>query len=366
MRYQRWIEIDRMRLNNNIRAIRNVTLNAPIIAMVKGNCYGLGLRTMVPLLHDNGVTAFGVVGIEEALIVRELCPKDTIINFESALIDDIRLFIQNNIVLSIMSPYDFHVISKYVTNKSMRVQVIVKINTGLNRWGCSVSDAISILKRLGVSKNITLIGLVTTLTENKQKDDEAIQIMNAFHMRAQDFGLQNLFLSYASSHAICSKKLSNFETIRPGISLWGIYPDNISMELRNLFLSPVFSLKSRVALVRKIKRGDRVLYKDSYCAIKDVLLGVVPIGYAQGYSSLFLGAYVLVRGVKCPVIGVSMSTTLINLSKISTPQKYEEVALIGEQKGNSITLEELSSISRLSPYAVMNQFSSNVPRVVLD
>lgn len=366
MSYQRYIEINKSFLKNNILSLRNKIRNAPIIAMVKGNCYGLGIETMLPLLIENELTTFGVTGIYEALEAKRVCPSSSVINFESATAEEIDVLVRNETILSIMSFQDFKIIEKYIRRTPHKMQVIIKVNTGLNRWGCTMSETIKIAKEINRLNNVYLLGLVTTLTEKFKADLISIQQVQRLKNELSSLGYDNLFISFASSQAICNLNINNYETVRTGISMFGIYPDDEARKLRTIELTPVFELKSRIALIRMVKRGDYLLYKETFRTPKNSRIAVIPLGYTHGYSSLLKGAQVLIAGKRYPIIGISMSTILVDVSSSTQCRPGDAVTLIGKQGNEEITLEELGNLSGQSPYSLISMLSDQLPRVVLD
>jgi alanine racemase len=157
---------------------------------------------------------------------------------------------------------------------------------------------------------------------------------------------------------------------RPGIAVYGIEPSE-KKELQ-LGLKPVLSWASQLVSVHHIKTGDVVSYNATWKAKRPSLIGVVPVGYADGYSrSLSNKGSILCRGRRVPIVGtVCMDYFMVDLTDAekadSEIQSGEPVVLIGEQKSESITAQEIADQRGTITYEVLTNISDRVPRMYLE
>jgi alanine racemase len=186
------------------------------------------------------------------------------------------------------------------------------------------------------------------------------EVLDAFRRH----GIEPRFLHMANSSAICNYPEAHFNMVRPGIVLYGAYPDAaLSDRLR---LTPVMSWLSRVASVRTIGQGVSLSYTRTYVTTRTTRIAYIPVGYADGYPvGLSNRGTVLVRGVKCPVVGrVCMEWILVDVTDLADVQPDEEVFLIGSAGGDAkITADELAVQAGTIPYEILCGVSRRVPRL---
>jgi alanine racemase len=154
--------------------------------------------------------------------------------------------------------------------------------------------------------------------------------------------------------------------LRPGIALYGIMPP--SRHPPKIELEPVLSFRSHLVMLHRLQTGEAVSYNGIWKAKRESLIGVVPVGYADGFQRVFSNnAEVLCRGQRTPVVGtVCMDYFMIDLTDVETLtgpiEAGEEIVLIGEQQGQSIGADELAQRAATIPYEIFTRISERVPR----
>ena len=169
----------------------------------------------------------------------------------------------------------------------------------------------------------------------------------------------------ANSGAILSKNIhdSFLDMVRPGLMLYGAYPSPyVSKDIK---LELVLTLKTRVVFIKDVKQGSTVSYGRTYTAKSKSRLATLPIGYGDGYSRLLSNkGEVLIKGKRAPVVGrVCMDQSIVDVSKIPGVCVGDEVILIGAQKQERISVEEIAEKIGTIPNEVFCMISKRVPRV---
>lgn len=349
--YPVWIEIDRKKLRENLSAIRSIAPNNPFMAMVKCNAYGTGIKVVAKTLISEGVKNFGVYDSRDALVLRKMSKEITIVNFSPRTSAELKKLKGKNITPVIMSADE--------DLASLEKNAYIKVNTGLNRWGLSVKETLEIAKKLKGS-GVIIEALCTTLLET---DADKAQIAKLKKLRNELLRrkIPTGYISYASSQSLVSLPIRDSSLLRIGILLYGIYPDKESEIEQKISVSPIFSLKSRICQIRSLQKGDSILYKNKFIAYKKMQIALLPIGYAHGYPvQLASKAEVLVRGIRCRVLGITMSSIIIDVTSVKNIAMYDEVVLIGSQDGSSITPVEVSNLANISCYVLINSFSPSI------
>ena len=166
----------------------------------------------------------------------------------------------------------------------------------------------------------------------------------------------------ANSGGILQLPEANFDIVRPGLLLYGVYPDPATY--RSIRVTPALSWKSRVVYFKVVQPGHPVGYGSTWQTDHMIRAVTVPVGYGDGYFRSMSGkANVLIRGKQYPVIGVvSMDQIVINI-EWETAYNDDEVVLIGEMDGKQISAEDLAGWAGTVPYEILTNINTRVPRV---
>ena len=360
-------DIDLDAIRKNIRAIsRGLKKGVKTCAVVKANGYGHGAFKVAEKITDL-VDFFAVATIEEALELRQggIHMPILVLGYvhhsrnADAIMNDIRLTV-----------FDFEMarkISEAARLAGKNAKIHIKLDTGMSRIGFPASpDSIETVKRIQKLSNIEIEGLFTHLfaADERSKASAMKQILS-FGEFADDLkkaGIPVPIRHCSNSAAAINLSLANFDMVRLGIAMYGLYP---SRYVRRIPLKPALSLKSHITMVKTIKEGTGVSYGATWTAPKDTVVATVPVGYADGYMRILSNrGYVLIHGKKAPVIGrVCMDQLMVDVSRISKVKQFDEVVLIGKQKDAQISAEEVAELAETINYEIVCAVSERVPRV---
>ena len=170
----------------------------------------------------------------------------------------------------------------------------------------------------------------------------------------------------AASSAIIDIPEGYLDMVRPGIMLYGFQP---STEMHNVAdIKPALVWKARLARVVKLPAGRLIGYNGTYELKQDTLVATVPVGYADGYNRLLSNyGYVVCRGKKLPIIGkVCMDQFMIDVSQLPDLKAGDEVILLGEEQGASITVDEMAAMLKTIQHEVVCGIAPRVPKFYLE
>lgn len=281
--------IDLKKLQNNVRTIIHYSSNYKYhIAVVKTDCYGLGIKCIESILKG-GANYLAVSSLDEALKVRKIT-SERILVLEPIDINYIDLAIQNNITLTISS------LDYLMKIKNKKSTCHIKINTGMNRLGISTRDELNKVYNIIMNSNIKLEGIYTHLYK---ADDENItnEQFKVFEHITKDIDLSKIEIVHIpnSKYITTYKKKEYVNGCRMGIIMYG-FDDKLNLD-------SVFSLRSKIIEIKHIKSGETVGYDGKYIASKDEIIGIVPIGYRDGIIRHNTGRYVYINDKKYKIIG---------------------------------------------------------------
>lgn len=339
-------------LLHNANVIREKVKPAKVIAMVKANAYGHGIRSVAARL-DGVVDFFGVASIDEALILRKLGLgiKTPIILMEGA-------FEPHD--LSLASIENLHVVFhhqeqiKWLDVKKLPrpLQAWMKIDTGMGRLGFDVTQATAVYEQLSTHR--ALLHPINIMSHFGCADDKDHPLnkhqINLFNTLVKEFTPLGSQFSLCNSAGLFHFPQCHFDYVRPGLSLYGVSPI-LGTTGADFDLKPVMTLQTRLISVRFVKKGSSVGYGARFVCPEDMLVGIIAFGYGDGYPYTAQdGTPIFINRIKCGLIGqVSMDMIAIDLRNCPQARIGDPVLLWGEH----LPLEEIVSYTAQSSWSLM-------------
>lgn len=371
-----WLEISKKAIYSNIDSFRKVlSKKTRIAAVIKANAYGHDLKTIVGVIKDK-IDLFAVDSIYEAIAVKSVAPDKKVIVLGYTLLKDIQLAIEYDISFVC---YNSQTIKKIISLNYKKVAKIhIKIETGTNRQGLEINEAISFAKKINKYKNrIKIQGIYTHFANIEDTLDPSFAMLQLkkFERAVSQFEKKIGKLDYyhcAASSAIILYPATHFNLVRLGISLYGLWPSKEvkivnSKSNKSLDLHPVLTWKSVVAQIKYIEKGDTVSYGRTWTASRKTKIAVIPVGYFDGFDrKLSNNGRVLINGSYAPVIGrIAMNMFMVDISEIKNVNVEDEVVIIGKQKGKLITADEIADKIGTINYEVVCRINPLLPRIVV-
>lgn len=352
-------------LANNFFAIKKHVGNSMIMPIIKANAYGHGLIPIAKYLENCGANYFGVALIEEAIQLRNAGINLPILVLGAIVSDQIPLFINNNIDFMASSIDRLRSINDTAQLLDKKARVHLKVDTGLGRIGVRYANAENFFIEALKLKNIEIIGISSHFATSDDKDTSYMKLQcERFEEICSFFEKNSLKMPIrhiANSGAIMQSKDTHFDMVRPGIMLYGVYPQSWMSSL--FHLKPVLSLYARVVYFKVVLENSGVSYGLTWKAKKDTRVITIPIGYGDGYPyELSNKGYALLNGKKHPIVGkVCMDQLMINIEN-DTAYNGDEVVLIGKSGTQEITINELVDLYGGSPYEFLVLLNNRIIR----
>ncbi|WP_243177724.1 serine racemase VanT catalytic subunit [Clostridium hominis] len=359
-----WVEIDLENLKNNVEEIKSsIHDNCEFMAVVKANGYGHGSVEISRYLNKINVYNFAVATINEAIELREGGVRGDILILGYTHPSRFNDLIKYDLIQTIVDYNYAEDLKKF--EKIIRVHL--KIDTGMHRLGEDFHN-LDTINKIFSFKNLKIEAIFSHLyvVDSDNKEDifcTEEQIKNFFKI-AEDIKERfnkNIKLHIQNSYGALNYPNLPCDYVRIGISMYGVKSslnDNIKSNVR---LKPVLSIKARVAVVKGIHNGDSVSYGREFIAKSDMKVATVTIGYADGIPRNISQSniYVLVNGRKAPIIGrVCMDQLMIDVTNINHIEEGDMVTLIGKDKENYISVEEVAEAAG----TITNEFLSRLSK----
>lgn len=350
-----FLTIDLEAIRHNLRRVRTIAPRSKVMAMVKANAYGHGAVRVAKALSD--ADALGVASIDEAIQLREAGMTQPIVLMEGLFYPaELAEAAHHQLTLVVHHWAQVEMLEQAKINHEFTLWL--KVNSGMNRLGLLPADAEDAYRRLMQLKLVKKpIGLMTHFAEADALDHRAtVDQMHVFNLATRHLSGPR---SLANSAGILGWPDTHADWVRPGLMLYGASPF-ANQTGQDFDLRPAMTLNSQLIAVNPISLGNKVGYGGTWTAPEDMLLGVVAVGYGDGYPQYAKnGTPVLVNGVMCPLVGrVSMDMLIVDLRKQPNAKVGDPVLLWGA----GLPVERVAKQSHSSAYEIFTRMTAR-PKV---
>ncbi|MDD5396939.1 MAG: alanine racemase [Candidatus Moranbacteria bacterium] len=371
-----YVEISKENLLHNFGMMKSmVGSGVGMISVVKANAYGHGQNEVAKIL-DEVTDYFQVDDLQELILIRKISQKKVLVLGYIAK-NEMSEALALDGILGVYDQEQILALNDVAGKMKKKAIVHVKIDAYLGRQGVMPEDVQKIADVLKKCENIVVDGIYSHFANIEDTTDfsHAQKQIDAFQ-KAVDVFEQNGFVGL-KTHMSASSGVMAWENvagqsklIRPGISLYGMWPSN---DLKEKFASKTFSLKpvlrwvTHVAQVKTVPAGYSIGYGLTHVTEKITKIAVIPQGYSDGFDrGLSSRGEVLVGGTKCPILGrVAMNMFVVDVSHLENVAAEDEVVLLGKQGDAEITAEDIAEKIDTINYEITTRISPLLVRVVV-
>jgi len=277
--------VETQKLRENLKIVREIVAKeTKLIAVIKGNGYGLGLVEYAQLLIDNGIEFLAVATVEEAIKLRESGIKQDILMMSSTAVkEDIEKLIQNNLILTIGSKESGQAVEEVAKLMNKKVRVHIKVDTGFGRYGFIYNQKEEMVKNIKSWENIQIEGMFSHFSiafygngqESKEQYDRFMKCVEELKKNSIDPKI----LHVCNSSAVLRFPEMHLNAVRVGSVLLG------RLSIPNKWgFKRVGYLKSNVAEIKTLPSGYNIGYSNSFKTKKETKIAIIPCGYADGFN----------------------------------------------------------------------------------
>ena len=360
-----WAEIDLDALAHNYRALRsNLEPGCRFVGVVKANAYGHGAVPVAKKLEKLGAEYLAVACLDEAVELREAGVTAPILILGGTPGQFAAELLRYDITQTVFDLSTAKEYSKAAAEAGKPMKVHIKADTGMWRLGFSGENRVGSIKEAYQLPGLDCEGLFTHFADADGSEEytmgqftDFLDLRDALAKEGITFKINHCAASAAMLHYPCT----HLDMVRPGIALYGHYPDEGSVGLDGPGLIPVMTLKTRVAAVRTLPAGSCVSYGRTYVLSRESRLAVLPIGYADGlHRGLSNAMEVAFDGQRAPIVGrVCMDLCMADVTDL--PQvKAGDVA---EVFGKTLSAEDKANVLGTISYECLTSISRRVPRI---
>lgn len=349
----------------NTRKGKKINKDIHILPVIKADAYGHGMEEVAVLLEKEGVCRLGVSDVNEGITLRKKGIQSSLLLFEATLPSFCSQIIHYKLMPAVCTLEFAQKLNMYAQKINRRVDIHVKIDTGMGRLGVWHEQGFDFISALYKLNHLRITGIFThfpaadsdsSFTRNQVKN------LQRLVMRLDRKGMVIPFIHAANSMGLGAYQTKVLNLSRPGLMLYGLFPSEFLKEKINL--KPAMSVYSQIIFIKKVEKGRSISYGRTFLTKRDMTIATVPIGYQDGYVRLFSNkARVLVNGIRCPVIGrVTMDQILVDISKVKNPRIQMVVTILGRQGDQEISADELARWAKTINYEIICNLGNRLPR----
>jgi alanine racemase len=360
-----WVEVHSANLRHNVSEVARRVGGRPILAVIKNDGYGLGVVNVARVLEPlAAISGFAVVKLQEAIRLRDGGIKKPVLLMGPFGERNLEEAVARDVMPMIYTPQG-ETLERIAAATNRPISIHVCVDTGIGRVGVPYREAADLIRDLARRPSIKIQGTMMTFTEDADFDREQLRRFESLCRALAEQGIDLGRKHAASSFALFQHADAFFDMVRPGMALFGIYPELPFRGTGILDLKPAVSLKARVAYVKKLPEGESAGYNRAYLAKQDVWVATIPVGHADGWPRVAAkGARVRVGGKLYPVIAtVSASHTIVEIGDQPEISIGDVATFFDAQEGSRP--EDVSAACGASVYDLTMHLNPLLPRRVV-
>jgi alanine racemase len=364
--------IDLEALRANVRTLRQQVSPAQVMVVVKADAYGHGAPQIAGAAREAGADWLGVAFTDEALALREAGDQGRLLAWLLVPGDNIAECIAADIDLSVNAAWTVHEIAQAAHAQERIARVHIAVDSGLGREGAQGAALEDLLQAtLGAERagDIQVVGMWTHLASAEEPEDASVDEQHSLFLeaitRARAIGLNPTTVHIANSAAALTRPDLHHDLVRLGIIAYGVTPDSALGDETDLHVTPVMSMRARIALTKQVPAGQGVSYGLSWRSPAPTTLALIPVGYADGVPrhGSNVGLEVLIKGRRYPIVGrVCMDQVVVDVGPETDVIAGDEAILFGDPATGAMTAHEWGVAAGTIGYDIVTRVGVRLPK----
>jgi len=364
----------------NARTLGDLAPTAQLMAVVKADAYGHGLLPVARAAVEGGATWLGVAQVSEALALRAGGVTARVLTWLYAPGAPLAEAVAADVDLSVAAPWALREVAAAARATGRAARIHVKVDTGLGRNGLTPADLPAVVDealRLEAEGVVRLVGIWSHLAFADEPGHPSLHaqgdVLRAAAADAEARGARFEVRHIAASASTLTDPELHLDLVRPGIALYGLTPVPQLGGPERFGLVPAMTVEAELANVKRLPAGHGVSYGHHYVTPRDTVVGVVPLGYADGVprhasgADGAPGAPLGVGGRRLAIAGrVCMDQVMVDLGPGATEQAGDRAVLFGTGADGGPTAQEWADAAGTISYEIVTRLGARVPRVYVD
>lgn len=365
------ITIKKENLEFNYFSLQKKLKHALMAPVLKSNAYGHGLKEVGKIADQMNFPFLIVDSLHEAYELKKIKVKTPIL------------------ILGYTDPRNYHFnpfkklnfhyavwdleTARRLNKKQKEAKIHLFVDTGMCREGVPLEQLENFIKELKKLKNLKIVGLCSHMADADNPKDDSFSQMQLLNFKEADAicklnGIRPQWKHIAASAASLKFQENTFNLARVGLATHGISPLDKKDPLNKDFkLRPTLEFSSKIAQIKKIKKGDKVSYNGIFTAEKEMTIAIIPAGYYDGVDRrLSNKGFFKVGENFCPIIGrVCMNITVIDISKVENVKVGDKVIIYSRRTENKNSVQNSAKIAGTIPYIITTNLAASTKRKII-
>lgn len=368
-----WVEIDLDALEFNIHSIqKKIGPDTDLIGVIKADAYGHGALQTAQVLRECGVRTFAVATLAEGIRLREAGDHDDVIIclglIPAMYAEEV---VENDIIPAFCTIEAAEALNRAAQYHNKIARGIIAVDTGMGRIGYQWNDtenAAGELLRAQALPNFEIYGMFSHFSTADAPDLEFTFRQKNRYQHFLDAvtraGVRVRVKTIANSAAIMRLTSANYDAMRAGIILYGLYPSH-DVNPADLDIRPVMSVKANIVYLKKVGPNFSVGYGRRYISKEPAKIATLDVGYADGYPRPYSASgHVIINGRICPIAGnICMDQFMVDVTDLPDVKIGDEAILMGTDGTNSITADDIADATGTINYEITCAFGQRLPKV---
>jgi len=364
--------VDLDAISRNVEVLRHHAGSAAVMAVVKADGYGHGLVPSARAAVTGGASWLGVAQLSEAITLRESGIATPLLSWLHVPGSDFAGAIAAGIDLSVSALWSLTEVADAARSLGRTARIHLKVDTGLGRNGAFGDDWQALLpaaRRLQAEGLVSIVGVWSHFVYADEPTHPTVRLQEERFAEAvsdaERAGCDLEVRHIANSAAILTNSGAAFDLVRPGLAVYGLSPVPMLGNPQSFGLTPAMTVTADLAITKRIPAGQGLSYGHQYVTREDTMVGLVPIGYADGIPRNATNVGPLsVNGIRHTVAGrVCMDQFIVDLGPASGARAGDPVVLFGTGESGEPTAQDWAEATDTISYEILSRVGSRVPRI---
>ena len=364
--------VDLDAISRNVEVLRHHAGSAAVMAVVKADGYGHGLVPSARAAVTGGASWLGVAQLSEAITLRESGIATPLLSWLHVPGSDFAGAIAVGIDLSVSALWSLTEVADAARSLGRTARIHLKVDTGLGRNGAFGDDWQALLpaaRRLQAEGLVSIVGVWSHFVYADEPTHPTVRLQEERFAEAvsdaERAGCDLEVRHIANSAAILTNSGAAFDLVRPGLAVYGLSPVPMLGNPQSFGLTPAMTVTADLAITKRIPAGQGLSYGHQYVTREDTMVGLVPIGYADGIPRNATNVGPLsVNGIRHTVAGrVCMDQFIVELGPASGARAGDPVVLFGTGESGEPTAQDWAEATETISYEILSRVGSRVPRI---
>lgn len=362
-----WTEVDLNALHHNFALIqKDMPMGLLWMAVVKDQGLGVGTVQLAKAAESMQADYLAVANLEEGVQLRQAGLKTPILVLGERSPKELPTCLHYQLSLQVQSFEQAVRVDQLARHENSLVRLHLKVDSGMGRYGVVWTAAVELYQKIQGLKNINLEGIMTHFAQSDEADKTYANLQGQRFQKVLAAIKPPKYIHACNSGGFLDLPQFHFNTVRLGILPTGVYPSKVCrrVQVEKMVLKPVVSVKARLAAVKTLNPEDKVGYGMHFIASKVMRIGIVPMGYGDGFLRLRNQGHVLIRGQKAKIVGgVSLDAVIVALP--NSAEVGDEVVFIGQQGREMISVNDWAQLGKTVSYAILANWPHRLPKVLI-